>query len=262
YVLMLKANGQSTWNCTQDENELSYIFEITADALDYGACSVCTGEHCFDDDLNCPEGEYCQNDVCSKCARGYTENTSGKCVACNVWQGIIDNIDEEKCLRCDNALYLSKRCIVTDAFMFHPYTKKEDCEKIMDYQNNVIFYPKDSNGTSTTGLCANCTNVGGGIKDTSMNADKTGCICPSGYFWNFADGAFSWCFECSRALDNGGQNTFLTSKTECDKCPERYYNVAKGGNDRNGHCYLCPKGQVKDTSAEGDGRRCVDAPAS
>ena len=56
YVLMLKANGQSVWSCDKSENELSYIFEITADSLEYGTCSVCTGEHCFDDDMNCPEG--------------------------------------------------------------------------------------------------------------------------------------------------------------------------------------------------------------
>ncbi len=55
YVLMLKVNDTSTWYCTEDDNELNYIFEITADSLEYGKCSVCTGEHCFDDDLNCPD---------------------------------------------------------------------------------------------------------------------------------------------------------------------------------------------------------------
>ncbi|MBR5130090.1 MAG: hypothetical protein IKV03_02565 [Alphaproteobacteria bacterium] len=140
YALMLKVNGETTWNCTQDENELSYIFEITSDNLEYSICSVCTGKHCFDDDLNCPEGEYCYNDTCSKCAHGYTK------------------LNDDSCYKC--------------------------------------------------------------------------------------------CSERTSAY---------TSKIECDKCSTHYYNVAKGGNDRNGNCIMCPTGQVKDTSAEGDGRRCVDA---
>ena len=121
YVLMLKANGQSTWNCTQDENELSYIFEITADSLDYGKCSVCTGKHCFDDDLNCPEGEYCYNDMCSKCAHGFSEMSTGKCTDCKT-------------------------------FRYHGTVEKIQCERCMKYNENIIFYPKDANGTNTTGL--------------------------------------------------------------------------------------------------------------
>ena len=291
YVLMLKANGQSTWNCTQDENELSYIFEITADALDYGACSVCTGEHCFDDDLNCPEGEYCQNDVCSKCARGYTERSDGSCYKCSDITTYKNTFTPENCLRCDGTFILNNnngycyscktgggawsakkehcesRCANNEStiwmgtnenegwcgdcknFGYYPSATKEQCEKCMKYNENIIFYPKDANGTNTTGLCTKC--------DTK-NADGTACECPAGNLWIFSGGNHSFCRSCT---DTANNNVYA-SKIECDKCPNRYYNVAKGGNDRNGRCPICPTGQVKDTSAEGDGRRCVDAPAS
>ena len=432
YVLMLKANGQSVWSCDKSENELSYIFEITTDSLEYGTCSVCTGEHCFDDDLNCPEGEYCYNDTCSRCAHGYTENKSGQCVKCATnWSGVT-TLDRESCLRCDatynvaNAQCFScdklgawsmtqdecdicshnpavtkmgNGCFNCNNFGYYPSATKEQCEKCMKYNENIIFYPKDAAGTSTTGLCANCVKAGG-----SLNADGTACVCPSGQVWTFSDGNHSACRSCSHRevnlvskvecdkcqnryfigtnerngrciscddvsnwemtkaqcdkcteknaavvsmktsatgsvgcfncntfgyypsaekaqcekcmeyndniifypKDANGTNTSglcancvkaggslnadgtacvcpegqvwtfsdgnhsacrscshnevnVISKIECDKCPNRYYNVAKGGNDRNGRCPICPTGQVKDTSAEGDGRRCVDA---
>ena len=282
YVLILKANGQSVWTCDKDENELSYIFEITSDSLEYGTCSVCTGKHCFDDDLNCPEGEYCYNDTCSRCAHGYTENKSGQCVQCSAsWNGI-NTVDEENCLRCGDNAYSKhhKKCYSCDKmsnwettldecnecshnpnvvamkttttghvgcfncknFGYYPWAEKAQCEKCMAINDNIIFYPKDANGTSTTGLCTKC--------DTK-NADGTACECPTGQFWVFADGNHSFCRKCSEI------NSTYTSKIECDKCPNHYYDVAKGGNDRNGECKLCPSGQVKDTSADGDGRRCV-----
>ncbi|MBR6675002.1 MAG: hypothetical protein IKL32_03675, partial [Alphaproteobacteria bacterium] len=434
YVLMLKANGQSVWSCDKDENELSYIFEITADSLDYGTCSVCTGEHCFDDDLNCPEGEYCYNDTCSRCAHGYTENKSGQCVKCATnWSGVT-TLDRESCLRCDATYNVANAqcfscdklgawsmtqdecdvcshnpavtkmgdgCFNCNNFGYYPSATKEQCEKCMAINDNIIFYPKDANGTSNTGLCTVCTpshwntqknadstacecptgqfwhfsdgnhsfcgkctevpnaysskvecdkcperyflstnerngrcilcsgvsnwemtkeqcdkctaknestipmktTTTGGVgcfdcktfgyypsaekaqcekcmkyneniifypKDangtsntglctvctpshwnTQKNADGTACECPTGYYWHFSDGNHSFCGKCT-----GDSNTY-SSKVECDKCPNRYYDVAKGGNDRNGVCKLCPTGQVKDTSADGDGRRCV-----
>ncbi|MBR6674975.1 MAG: hypothetical protein IKL32_03535, partial [Alphaproteobacteria bacterium] len=105
-----------------------------------------------------------------------------------------------------------------------------------------------------TGTCVRCHS------GRPPNEDKTACTCPSGKFWNFLGGAHAQCRDCTEAKTAEGEN-HLSSKIECDKCPNRYYNVAKGGNDRNGRCPVCPAGQVKDTSAEGDGRRCVDAPA-
>lgn len=292
YVLMLKANGKSVWTCDKDSNELNYIFEITTDSLEYGTCSVCTGEHCFDDDLNCPKGKYCYNDTCSKCAHGYTLTADDNCFDCTK-MGIYgqgkgrSDIDQENCLRCDNSTYSSSDktcyscstmndwemtleecnrcshnnsvlpmetsstgpvgCFNCEIFRYYPRAEKAQCEKCMQYNSNIIFYPKDAEGKSTTGLCARC--------DTK-NTGGTACICSKGQFWSFSAGSHSFCLQCTETED------YYSSKTECDKCPQRYYNVAKGGNDRNGKCPLCPKGQVKDTSADGDGRRCVDAPAS
>ncbi|MBR6674330.1 MAG: type II secretion system protein, partial [Alphaproteobacteria bacterium] len=104
YVLMLKANGQSVWSCDKSENELSYIFEITADSLDYGTCSVCTGEYCFDDKLNCPEGEDCRNDICTKCEEGYVENKQGKCAKCDSFS-YTKNVSKDKCYLCDGTIW-------------------------------------------------------------------------------------------------------------------------------------------------------------
>ena len=292
YVLMLKANGESVWTCDQEVNELNYIFEITADKLEYGKCTVCTGEHCFDDDLNCPEGEYCYNDTCSKCAAEYILLSTGQCIKCN--ELIYNhNSTKEDCYRCDNTLwgyalhsggnnkcftcasgwkikttpeFCQERCGQVDGvvhaagycfsaknFGYLDDVSKEECEKIMEYNDNtVIFYPKDANGTSNTGMCTNCANRG---TDSRKNTTGTACECGTGQFWTFHDDNHSFCRECTYELEQ------KSSKTECDKCPNRYYNVAKGGNDRAGWCPLCPSGQVKDTSAEGDGRRCVDAPA-
>ncbi|MBQ9738573.1 MAG: type II secretion system protein [Alphaproteobacteria bacterium] len=431
YVLILKANGQAVWTCDKSENELNYIFAITADSLDYGTCSVCTSEHCFDDDLNCPEGEYCYNDTCSRCAHGYTENKSGQCVQCSAsWNGI-NTVDEENCLRCGDNAYSKhhKKCYSCDKmsnwettldecnecshnpnvvamkttttghvgcfncknFGYYPSAEKAQCEKCMAINDNIIFYPKDANGTATTGLCTKCdtknadgtacecptgqfwifsdgnhsfcrscteapntysskvecdkcseryflgtnerngrcilcsgvsnwemtkeecdkctaknestipmkTTTTGGVgcfdcktfgyypsaekaqcekcmkydeniifypkdangtattglctKCNTKNTEGTACECPAGNFWIFSDGNHSFCRSCT---DTANNNVYA-SKIECDKCPNRYYNVAKGGNDRNGRCPICPTGQVKDTSAEGDGRRCV-----
>ena len=129
--------------------------------------------------------------------------------------------------------------------------KKHNVKNVWPYNDNIIIYPKDANGTSTTGLCTVCTPS---HWNTQKNADGTACECPTRYYWHFSDGNHSFCEVCTHTGTN------WTSKTECDKCPNRYYDVAKGGNDRNGACKLCPTGQVKDTSADGDGRRCVDAP--
>jgi hypothetical protein len=135
-------------------------------------------------------------------------------------------------------------CFDCKTFGYYPSAEKAQCEKCMQYNDNIIFYPKDANGTATTGLCTKC--------DTK-NADGTACVCPVGSFWIFGDGNHSFCRQCSE------RTSAYTSKIECDKCSTHYYNVAKGGNDRNGNCIMCPTGQVKDTSPEGDGRRCVAA---
>ena len=150
YVLMLKANGESTWNCTQDENKLSYIFEITTDKLEYGKCTVCTGEHCFDDDLNCPEGEYCQNDVCSRCARGYTENTSGQCTSCSFSRKL--DLTQENCHRCGNTMFGSDPSAGADTNCYpcnnvYLLTTKEYCQRCIDKDENVMFLGRD---------CINC----------------------------------------------------------------------------------------------------------
>ena len=291
YVLMLKANGESVWTCDQEVNELNYIFEITSDSLDYGTCSVCTGEHCFDDDLNCPEGEYCYNDTCSKCAPEYTLQTDDTCIKCSNISRRNTKLTKENCLRCNDTFMSTgaaggciscnwgdvysaaskidceTRCANNPeiiwagtneangwcgnckSFAYHSFIPQKHCEKIKTCNDNVIFYPKDANGTATTGLCTVCS---------TKNADGTACECPTGQFWTFLDGSHSFCRACTNT-DGGGSRQ--SSKVECDKCPNRYYDVAKGGNDRNGACKLCPTGQVKDTSADGDGRRCIDAPA-
>ena len=281
YVLMLKANGESVWTCDQEVNELNYIFEITADKLEYGKCTVCTGEHCFDDDLNCPEGEYCYNDTCSPCARGYTKLDNDTCYKCNsiagvnwripmttenchrcpntlygyrfhsgvtgcmacenVFVGTSEALCKERCGKIPNVFYVDGYCVSCSEFDYHPKASLDGCNKIKECRNDIIFYPKDANGTSTTGLCTKC--------DTK-NADGTACECPTGQFWVFADGNHSFC----RACINGG-DPILSSKVECDKCPNRYY--ATSNNDRNGECKLCPSNQVKSA----DGRSCVDAPA-
>ena len=288
YVLMLKANGQSTWNCTQDENELSYIFEITADKLEYGRCSVCTGEHCFDDDLNCPEGEYCYNDMCSKCAAEYTLQTNDdgteECVKCTtnynakitkencyrckgtLWgyrlhsgaanqcvqcgTGMIATTKEfceERCGHLDDMVHMTGYCLSCKNFAYLTGADKEPCEKCMEYNDDIIFYPTDANGTGTKGVCTVCKPS---HWNTQKNADGTACECPTGYFWSFADGSHSFCISCTAT-----NTTQISSKIECDKCPNRYYATAN--NDRWGSCNLCPTGQVKSA----DGRSCVDAPA-
>lgn len=290
YVLMLKANGQSVWTCDKSENELSYIFEITTDSLEYGTCSVCTGEHCFDDKLNCSEGEDCRNDICTKCDEGYVENKQDKCAKCDSFS-YTKNVSKDKCYLCDGTIwgdrynsgwgehcvkcgsgevptteeecnkrcghvdgiiYMYGRCFIGKNFSYQAYSSKSDCDKMKEYAENVIFYPKDAAGKSTTGTCAHCWS--------GTNEDKTACTCPSGKFWNFLSGAHAQCRDCTEAKTDINTD-HLASKIECDKCPNRYYNVAKGGNDRNGSCPVCPAGQVKDTSPEGDGRRCVDKPA-
>ena len=279
YVLMLKANGQSVWSCDKSENELSYIFEITTDSLEYGTCSVCTGEHCFDDDLNCPEGEYCYNDTCSKCAREYTLQTNDdgteECVKCTTNYNA--KITKENCYRCKGTLWgyrlhsgaanqcvqcgtgmiattkefceehcghiegmahMNGYCLSCTNFGYLTGVTREACEQCMAVNDNIIFYPKDANGTSTTGLCTKCN---------TKNADGTACVCPAGNFWIFGDGNHSFCRQCSEI------SSTYTSKIECDKCPNRYY--ATSNNDINGECKLCPSNQVKST----DGRSCVDS---
>ncbi|MBO7257936.1 MAG: hypothetical protein J6V11_03245, partial [Alphaproteobacteria bacterium] len=295
YVLMLKANGETTWNCTQDENELSYIFEITTDSLEYGTCSVCTGEHCFDDDLNCPEGEYCYNDTCSKCAPAYTLQTnddgSQTCVQCsattfnakisledcyrckgtkwgyvlhsggpngcmNCERGLVQTtkeLCEERCGHIDGMMYMSGYCGSCKNFNYFSGATREECEKCIEYNPDIIFYPTDAEGTGSKGLCTKCGNMGSGA-NSRKNEDGTACECPDGNFWVM--GGHSFCRSCSI------EYAWYSSKIECDKCPNRYYDVDKGGNDRNGPCPRCLEGQIKDTSTEGDGRRCVNAPVS
>ena len=225
YVLMLKANGQSVWTCDQEVNELNYIFEITTDSLEYGTCSVCTGEHCFDDNLNCPEGEYCYNDTCSKCDPAYTLQTnddgSETCVKCTT--NYNSKITEENCYRCkrtlwgsplhsgaanqcvqcgtgmiattkefcqercghlDDIIYANGHCFECNEFTyFSGMLKKTECEKVMACNDNVIFYPKDAKGTSTTGLCTGCSHELMNGKG-QLNTDKTACVCEDeGYFW-------------------------------------------------------------------------------
>ena len=288
YVLMLKANGESTWNCTQDENKLSYIFEITTDKLEYRTCSVCTGDHCFDDDLNCPEGETCQNDVCSKCKHGYVVwGYNNQCISCDFnWK---EALTPEKCQRCGgiygNDTHQGNNLCEQCKGINLPLTK-EECQTCMDKDSNVVWL---GNPETNKGLCTNCKNrftfttkayentkeqcfkcadvQGGGqfvwypktagnnlglcarcdVAGGTANTDHSACTCPNGKFWNFStDQGGSLCWECTES------KTPYTSKIECDKCPERYFD---GTNDRNGKCYLCPTGQIKSA----DGKSCVDA---
>lgn len=280
YVLMLKANGESVWACDQEVNELNYIFEITSDSLDYGTCSVCTGEHCFDDDLNCPEGEYCYNDTCSKCAPEYTLQTDDTCVKCTtnynakitqencyrckgtLWgyrlhsgaanqcvqcgTGMIATTKEfceERCGHLDDMVHMSGYCLSCTKFSYLTGVDKESCEKCMAINDNIIFYPKDANGTATTGLCADCVKAGG-----SLNADGTACVCPGGQVWTFGNNNHSYCRQC------GAWDGTRMMKTECDKCKDYYYVPANTGNNRDGTCKACSTGQTKST----DGYSCVD----
>ncbi len=284
YVLMLKANGQSVWTCDKSENELSYIFEITSDSLEYGTCSVCTGEHCFDDDLNCPEGEYCYNDTCSRCAHGYTENTSGVCQSCNFTRRT--DLTQENCHRCGNTmfgfhphlgsstncLYCSnmnisgkskdycQRCMAVDsnvvyignactncknAFRYHADITQEECQTCAEINGNgqFVWYPK--NLTDKKGLCINCNRV---IElAATANSDNSACICPKNYFFVMGE-PYAACWPCSASRED-----ISVSKTECDKCSNRYFS---GNNDRWGTCAHCQAGQIKSA----DGRSCVDAP--
>ncbi|MBR4927279.1 MAG: hypothetical protein IKY98_03020 [Alphaproteobacteria bacterium] len=286
YVLMLKANGQSVWSCDKDENELSYIFEITSDKLEHGTCSVCTDNHCFDDDSRCPQGENCQNDVCSKCNPGQTlwQSYDGeeKCVSCHTsytnkftveycnrcndtihgylmhqgngcmgcQRGIIRTTEENCTKRCSHIQdmnYIDEYCFSCSGFDYLFNFSQDKCNVCPQ----TIWYPFTENGSKN--LCIQCSNR---ITNATTNKEKTECMCPNGQFWNFATGNQSYCSDCSINLE------YYSNKTECDKCPQRYYDIAKGGNDRYGLCKLCPTGQVKDTSAEGDGRKCVNAPAN
>ena len=288
YVLMLKANGQSVWSCDKDENELSYIFEITADSLDYGTCSVCTGEHCFDDDLNCPEGETCQNDVCSKCKVGYAENKYGDCFTCDFnwtyWH------TEEGCKRC-NAIYgydsYQGGGVCAECSHINMEVSQEVCKTCMDKDPDVVWL---GNPETNKGLCTNCknrfsftTNQG---KNTQEQCQKCAEIVGNGQVVWYPDvigDTLGKCARCDRkegqtinedktacicpkgefwTFNTDGGNAFcvectnsknyIASKIECDKCQERYFT---GTNERKGYCKLCTSGQVKSA----DGKSCVDA---
>ena len=294
YVLMLKVNGKSVWSCDADTNEMNYVFEASSDSLEVGTCSICTDSHCFDDDFNCPEGESCYNDTCSKCPYGYTrqvdKNGEETCIDCNklirntnvseadcyrckgtVWEyryntgapdqyfkcgsdpiAITKEFCQERCGHIDGMMHANGYCFQCKDFSYFANMSKTECEKVMKCNENVIFYPKDSQGKDTIGLCTSCSHKWTAVKGYA-NLNKTACTCNDGYFWMFFDSAHSYCQPCTF---EGGN---WAPKVECDKCPNRYYNVVKGGNDRNGRCPLCPDGQVKDTSPEGDGRRCIEA---
>ncbi|MBO7258275.1 MAG: hypothetical protein J6V11_04995, partial [Alphaproteobacteria bacterium] len=226
YVLMLKVNGQSVWTCDKSENELSYIFEITSDSLEYGTCSVCTGEHCFDDDLNCPEGEYCYNDTCSRCAHGYTENKSGVCQSCNFTRRT--DLTQENCHRCGNMMYGYDPNLGGDTNCFPcsnvniSVVTKEYCQKCMDVNSNVMHLSGacvncksrfafrndiskancsacgEINGNGQfawyshfNNLCVNCASFG-----ATANTEHTECICPTNKVWIW-DNNYSGCYACT-----------------------------------------------------------------
>ena len=270
YVLMLKVNGKSVWSCDADTNEMNYVFEASSDSLEVGTCSICTDSHCFDDDFNCPEGLYCYNDTCSKCAPDYTEDKNGKCTKCHT--AFTTNFSQNSCLRCNNTIYgyklhIATGCLGCDKGVIR--TTKENCTKRCGHIDDIhyidqycftcsgfdyvwgftkeecntcpdtIWYPKTND--SQTGLCINCAN---NITNASTNEDKTACICSGKKFWNFNTGSLSACSDCSVSA------TYYSSKTECDKCSERYFT---GSNERNGECKLCPEGQVKSD----DGKSCI-----
>ena len=289
YVLMLKANGETTWNCTQDENELSYIFEITTDKLEYGKCTVCTGEHCFDDDLNCPEGEYCQNDVCSRCARGYTENTSGQCTSCSFSRKL--DLTQENCHRCGDMMFGSDPSAgeATNCYSCNNVylrTTQEYCQRCIDKDENVMFLGIDCINCKTRFIhtqnttkenCFKCAEIKGQngtqysenvIWNEKMgsysglciscydygavaNDDKTECVCPNGKFWGLLGG---WWVDLPRCFSCEDTETRPSTINACNQCPNRYY---KKYHDANIQCILCPEGQIKSA----DGKSCVDKPA-
>ena len=284
YVLMLKVNGKSVWSCDANTNEMNYVFEASSDSLEVGTCSICTDSHCFDDDFNCPSGEYCYNDTCSKCKAGYTERTDGNCQSCSFSRTL--DFTQENCHRCGDTMYGfdphwggNTNCYPCYN-VFLEGVSKEYCQKCIDKDENVMFFNKycvncknrmrvlnwvsqadclacgEINGNGQFAwfshfynLCVNCATLG-----ATANDDHTACVCPDNkvwiWNWNYTD-----CYTCKSPIEKQ-----YTSKTECDKCQNRYY--ATSNNDKNGKCYLCPDGQVKDTSPEGDGRRCIEATAS
>ncbi|MGN1063699.1 MAG: Tfp pilus assembly protein FimT/FimU [Alphaproteobacteria bacterium] len=282
YVLMLQVNTENVHSCEESENELNYIFEITSDSFEYGTCSVCSDNHCFDDDLNCPEGETCQNDICAPCDKDYTQKTDGDCYPCNNVHSLSywhkDLVSKEVCLRCDNTTWISYwgRCHNCD--VIHTWqAKKKECDLCSQINSDVVFlginendggcsncnhlgsvpntlesqckkcpgtvwYPKTE--TSTAGLCTTCDC------NAKPAADGKTCECiDTNRYWAFVDGVPQWgvCDLCTTST------TRWAPKRECDKCNERYFS---GTNDRFGQCILCPTGKVKSS----DGRSCVDAP--
>ena len=285
YVLMLKANGQSVWTCNKSENELSYIFEITTDKLEYGNCSVCTGDHCFDDKLNCPEGEECRNDICTKCDEGYVENTNDQCISCSFNRRT--DLTQENCHRCGDTMFGFDPNNGGDTNCY-PCTRvelsgttKEYCQRCMDKNENVMFLGGGycvnckgifAHGKATKEECFNCAakneskysehfiwneKLGGGGACISCakygavaNTDKTECICPDGQFWVFPEwwGHRPRCYACDKP------ETHASSIDACGRCENRYY-IKK--SDYHIQCALCPEGQTKSA----DGKSCVDKPA-
>ena len=235
YVLMLKVNGKSVWSCDANTNEMNYVFEASSDSLEVGTCSICTDSHCFDDDFNCPEGESCYNDTCSKCKAGYTENKSGNCKECPVPKKTLSNMTKEGCDRCGNThsydAYhgVCRSCEGINAWEM----TAEECNRCQSQNPDVVTMRPSSEGIAG---CFDCRNSFGSYpKAAREQCEKCAAIKNNGnvIFYPLDSKGTSnigTCVDCSTTSSSkypvlGQVNS---DKTAC-VCPEGYFWTLIGG---------------------------------
>lgn len=256
--------------CLKSDNVIHFYFNRTFDkthsgcfsAADCAGCQVCVNSVCVDEDSSC-EGEnpYCVTGDCVKCPNGQFNTQSG-CVDCSDKTVAVTTASD--CHKCPYRLFRAENessgscysCSDTGRSTQIEWTL-EECRRCPDR----FFNPE-------TKLCRLCE------KGQKPSADGLSCVaeldCPPG---SFSAGGFNWtdevqcmpcsdtaavyagkeechrcsnqffyesyqdsvCFGCDTTWADGSSTRRTIEKSECDRCPNRYY-VAE-----TKQCLFCPE---------------------
>ena len=218
-------------------------------------CTLCTNGYYASSSAQavscnkCPKGYYCPNGKIIPCAKGSSNNQTGRytsCVLCNkstssVQGGVATTTAMTSCSVCNNGYYASTQgqttnCIKCPSGYYCPDGKLIACAK-------GYYCPQ---GSSSQKACsagkysssANASSCSTCPKGTYSNTGATSCIsCPKGSY--SSNSGSSSCTKCAK-----GYYSSNTGSTSCTKCSAGYYS-----NTGASSCTKCASGYYSNSGA-------------
>ena len=228
----------------------------------------------------CPSGYYCPSGKLIACAKGTSNNQTGRYSACascvksmsSVQGSVATNTAMTSCSLCTNGYYASvssqtTSCNICPRGYYCPNGKIIPCAK--GSANNqtgrytsCVLCSKSTSTTqgsvATTTAMTSCSVCNNGYY-ASTQGQTTNCIkCPSGYYC--PNGKLIACvkgYYCPQGSSSqkacpAGKYSSSTNATSCSTCPKGTYS-----NTGASSCISCPKGSYSSNSGSSSCTKCA-----